>query len=229
MSINPKLCCIYSQLRGLLLLVSNADYAARRANSRVFSAYASAGYSNVADLKSRVLNSWKAETEALVQRYTRIRIAWLCSPLDKEVTPDTSKQLYFPCFLCSGYLTFCVVLPTSRLAECYNHFAVQPLSRTLGVGPPTGRCTRSTWVCYGRYRSALVPPHSTHHEDGCCRTLRQHSTKIGVSPASRFRCLGKVSKTLFVRYHAHGADVTTSVGSAILDKIKNSHSSPGLT
>ncbi len=102
--------------------MSNADYAARRANSRVFSAYASAGYSNVADLKSRVLNSWKSETEALVQRYTRIRIAWLCSPLDKEVTPDTSTQLCLTCFLCSGYLTYCVGL--SRLAKRHNHIAV---------------------------------------------------------------------------------------------------------
>ncbi len=117
------------QLRGLLLLVSNADYAARRANSRVFNAYASAGYSNVADLKSRVLNSWKSETEALVQRYTRIRIAWLCSPLDKEVTPDTSKWSWLTCSLCSGYLTYCVGL--SRLAKRHNHFAVQPLSRAL--------------------------------------------------------------------------------------------------
>uniref|UniRef100_A0A5K3EYC4 Exocyst complex component 2 n=1 Tax=Mesocestoides corti TaxID=53468 RepID=A0A5K3EYC4_MESCO len=92
---------IVAQVRGLLLLVSNADWAARRANSRVFRAYVSAGYSNVDDLKSRVLSAWKTTTDNLVERYTRLRVTWLCAPLDKENTPDSGLQSAIITALCN--------------------------------------------------------------------------------------------------------------------------------
>ncbi|VDM15773.1 unnamed protein product [Hydatigera taeniaeformis] len=73
---------IIAQARGVLLLVNNADWTARYANSHVFSAYASAGFSNVGDLKSRVTSSWHAATAKLIDLYVSIRTTWLCAPLD---------------------------------------------------------------------------------------------------------------------------------------------------
>lgn len=78
----------------MLLLVNNADWAARHANSRAFSAYASSGFANVEDLRTRVSNGWSAATEKLIDLYVRIRSTYLCGPLSKEVTPDIGMSYY---------------------------------------------------------------------------------------------------------------------------------------
>ncbi|CDS37200.1 exocyst complex component 2 [Echinococcus multilocularis] len=91
---------IIAQARGVLLLLSNADWAARHANAHVFSAYATAGFSNVEDLKSRVSSSWKAVTEKLIDLYVNIRTRWLCAPLD-NTTPDNALQSAMITALCN--------------------------------------------------------------------------------------------------------------------------------
>ncbi|KAL7058878.1 hypothetical protein AAHC03_013194 [Spirometra sp. Aus1] len=80
---------IVPQARGFLLLVTNADWAARRINTQVFNAYASTGYANVADLKTRVIESWRAATDSLVDRYVHIRGGWLCAPF--RTRPPSSQ------------------------------------------------------------------------------------------------------------------------------------------
>ncbi|KAM3187005.1 hypothetical protein ACTXT7_003182 [Hymenolepis weldensis] len=92
---------IVAQARGVLLLVNNADWAARYANSRAFSAYASAGFANVEDLRTRVNNGWSAATEKLIDLYVRIRSTYLCGPLSKEVTPDIALQSAIITALCN--------------------------------------------------------------------------------------------------------------------------------
>ncbi|VDL59945.1 unnamed protein product [Hymenolepis diminuta] len=92
---------IVAQARGVLLLVNNADWAARHANSRAFSAYASAGFANVEDLRTRVSNGWSAATEKLIDLYVRIRSTYLCGPLSKEVTPDIALQSAIITALCN--------------------------------------------------------------------------------------------------------------------------------
>nr|CDS25580.1 exocyst complex component 2 [Hymenolepis microstoma] len=92
---------IVAQARGVLLLISNADWAARHANSRVFSAYASGGFANVEDLRMRVNNDWSIAIEKLIDLYVRIRSAWLCGPLSKEVTPDIALQSAMITTLCN--------------------------------------------------------------------------------------------------------------------------------
>ncbi|VDN14547.1 unnamed protein product [Dibothriocephalus latus] len=80
-----------SGARGFLLLVTNADWAARRINTQVFNAYASAGYANVADLKARVIESWKAITDSLVDRYVHVRGGWLCAPF-RTLPPSRQSE-----------------------------------------------------------------------------------------------------------------------------------------
>ncbi|VDN96500.1 unnamed protein product [Rodentolepis nana] len=92
---------VVAQARGVLLLISNADWAARHANSRAFSAYASGGFANVEDLRTRVNNGWSAATEKLIDLYIRIRSTWLCNPLSKEVTPDIALQSAMITALCN--------------------------------------------------------------------------------------------------------------------------------
>lgn len=82
------------QARGVLLLIGNADWAARRANSHTFSAYASAGFANVDDLRSRVISAWNSATDKLIDLYVHIRSTWLCCPLAKEATPDIGMLCY---------------------------------------------------------------------------------------------------------------------------------------
>ncbi|KAL5965610.1 Exocyst complex component 2 [Taenia solium] len=91
---------IIAQARGVLLLVSNADWAARHANSHVFSTYATASFSNVEDLKSRVTSSWDAATEKLIDLYVSIRTTWLCAPLDMT-TPDNALRSAMITSLCN--------------------------------------------------------------------------------------------------------------------------------
>ncbi|VDL96720.1 unnamed protein product [Schistocephalus solidus] len=91
---------IVPQARGFLLLVTNADWAARRINTQVFNAYASAGYANVADLKTRVIEAWRVATDSLVDRYVHTRGNWLCAPFrtpppsgqSEDIHPDSSTM-----------------------------------------------------------------------------------------------------------------------------------------
>ncbi|KAM7543045.1 hypothetical protein Aperf_G00000010691 [Anoplocephala perfoliata] len=154
---------IVAQARGVLLLVSNADWAARHANSHAFSAYASAGFTGVDDLRSRVISAWDTATEKLIDLYVRIRSTWLCGPLAKEVTPDIALQSAMITALCNlshihSELVLLLGVSTANKniangdSEAPFIDRIQPIMKSFAVKLSDSICSRS-----GTLAGPLVP------------------------------------------------------------------------
>ncbi|CAH8666346.1 unnamed protein product [Dicrocoelium dendriticum] len=77
---------ILSQVRGLLLILNNANWVQRHANPRLLAAYTSAGYASPNRLMERLTDTWQKEIADLASRYVRLRGPWLCNPIRPSLT-----------------------------------------------------------------------------------------------------------------------------------------------